>query len=233
MASPTGTLGSRIKEAREAEGLSQAALARHVGTSRASVSQWESDATEPTGTNLVKIARFVKRSEAWLAEGRPEGMRGKHVVPLSRGGTPFPENLMLVPEIDVSAGMGPGRIQEMEVYGSDMVRDHWVLPNDFIRELRAQPEDLRIIPLEGDSMAPTLLSTDRAVVNVGDRIPSPPGIFCLWDGHGVVMKRVEIIPKSKPLRLRIISDNTLHEPYEIEAEEFTIIGRLKAFVRRL
>jgi phage repressor protein C with HTH and peptisase S24 domain len=141
------------------------------------------------------------------------------------------ESFALIPEIAVQAGMGIGGLQEVETFGSDTVRDTWGLPRDFIREARMQPEDLRILPLKGDSMAPTLLGTDRAIVNVADRVPSPPGIFAIWDGYGVIMKRVEIVPKTRPPRLRIISDNPLHKPYEIEGDEHTILGRLKGLIR--
>jgi phage repressor protein C with HTH and peptisase S24 domain len=243
-----GTLGSRIKSAREAKGLTQTALAKYCGVSRNSVSQWEKDETEPTGINLVKIARALGVSEVWLAEGReyrqhgtaergpkglpPSGTEVRHLVPFAEGGGL--EHVAIIPEIMVSAGMGDSGVPEIETFGSDTVRDNWGLPEDYVRgELRSAANRLRIIDLKGDSMAPTLFPTDRAIVDIGDKSPSPPGIFALWDGYGVIVKRVEIVPQSKPTKLRIISDNTLHQPYEIEPEEHTIIGRLRGFIRRL
>jgi len=222
------TLGDRIKKAREDRGLSQAALGKLAGgVSRNAVSQWESGDTVPTGPNLVRIARALRLSPEYLSEG------GKLPAAESPRPSPHPESFALVPEILVTAGMGHGEIQEVETFGADTVRDTWGLPRDFIREARVQPEDLRILPLKGDSMAPTLTGTDRAIINIADRVPSPPGIFALWDGYGVIVKRVEIVPKTRPPRLRIISDNPLHQPYEIEGEEHTIIGRLKGLIRWL
>jgi SOS-response transcriptional repressor LexA len=53
------TIGSKIRELRERAGLTQTALAKAVGVSKAAVSQWESDETTPTGPNLVKCATIL------------------------------------------------------------------------------------------------------------------------------------------------------------------------------
>jgi phage repressor protein C with HTH and peptisase S24 domain len=256
MPSHAGTMGSRIKSGREEAGLSQAALGRACGTSRAAVSQWESDQTEPSGTNLVKIARTIKKSEVWLAEGRDSGKRtkdwtegdyleGEHIKPygessgsMSNGlvlSKEMHDQLVMVPDILVQAGMGDSGLPEIETFGSDTVKDLWGLPVDYVRgEMSVSlPSNLRIIGLKGDSMAPTLQGSDRAIVDIGDRTPSPPGIFALWDGYGVIVKRIEIIPRSKPPRIKVISDNPLHEPYELGPEDYSIVGRLRGFIRRL
>jgi hypothetical protein len=44
------------------------------------------------------------------------------------------------------------------------------------------------------------------LVDLGRRSPTPPGIFVLHDGMGLVAKRLEYIPNSDPPRVRIISD---------------------------
>jgi hypothetical protein len=46
-------------------------------------------------------------------------------------------------------------------------------------------------------------------------------------------KRVEIVPRSEPLRLRIIPDNPLYQPYEIAADEADLVGRIRWFCREL
>lgn len=82
-------------------------------------------------------------------------------------------------------------------------------------------------------MMPTLHSGDRVMVDNGDRIPSPGGVFAVWDGFGVVTKRLEVVPNSDPPTLRISSDNPLHREYERTADEVNIIGRVVWFARRL
>lgn len=59
-------------------------------------------------------------------------------------------------------------------------------------------------------MEPTLESGDRVLVSNADRLPSPPGLFTLWDGFGVVVKRIEHLLNSDPLTLSIASDNPKH-----------------------
>jgi phage repressor protein C with HTH and peptisase S24 domain len=230
------TIGSRIKAAREEKGVAQAALGRACGVSRAAVSQWEADTSEPSGTNLVRIARFLGVTELWLAEGRGPKARTAYDTPEFLAMTKQDrDQVAMIPEILVQAGMGDSGIPEIETFGSDTVKDNWGLPADYVRGVLnvSLPTNLRVIGLKGDSMSPTLLSTDRAIVDIGDRTPSPPGIFALWDGYGVIVKRIEIVPKSKPPRIKVISDNTLHEPYELGHEDYSIVGRLLGFVRRL
>lgn len=66
----TSTGSSRLKEARDAAGLSQAKLAELVGVSRAAVNQWENgDIKSLRPENLFKVARALNCSAEWLATG--------------------------------------------------------------------------------------------------------------------------------------------------------------------
>ena len=47
-------------------------------------------------------------------------------------------------------------------------------------------------------MMPTLHDSDIVLVDLGRRAPTPPGIFVLHDGMGLVAKRLEHIPKAIP-----------------------------------
>lgn len=51
--------GGRIKAARERKGLSQSAVARHLGVTRQAVTGWESDASNPSTENLVALCDFL------------------------------------------------------------------------------------------------------------------------------------------------------------------------------
>ena len=65
------------------------------------------------------------------------------------------------------------------------------------------------------------------------RSPTPPGIFILYDGMGLVAKRLEHVPNNDPPKVRVISDNTFYSPYERTADEIHIIGRVRWFAREL
>ena len=53
------TTGQRLRELREAAGLSQARLAKLTGVSRNAVSQWEAGTTQPTANRLTLISRSL------------------------------------------------------------------------------------------------------------------------------------------------------------------------------
>lgn len=61
-------LGNRIKKARG--GLSQDAVAKAVGVTRAAVSQWENGSTKDLKlSNIFKLARVLKKNAEWLGTG--------------------------------------------------------------------------------------------------------------------------------------------------------------------
>ncbi len=117
---------------------------------------------------------------------------------------------------------------------TDGVSGCWSLPSDYLyAELRVAPRAARLIEVQGDSMEPTLRAGDRVMIDTADQRPSPPGVFALWDGFGVVVKRIEPIPNSDPPTIRVQSDNTNHQAYNRSAAEINIIGRVVWFGRRL
>jgi phage repressor protein C with HTH and peptisase S24 domain len=135
-----------------------------------------------------------------------------------------------VTEIDVRASAGPGALQE----GLEEAKGTWMFPDPVIRhEFRTRPENLNIITIDGDSMEPLLSTGDRILVDTSQRIPTPPGIFVIWDGMGLVAKRVEHVPHSDPPKVIIKSVNPEYQTYEREAEEVKIIGRVIWAAKRL
>lgn len=141
-----------------------------------------------------------------------------------------PEGYMAIPEIDVRASAGPGALNE----GLEESKETWFFPDPIIRhEFRARPADLRMITIDGDSMEPLLASGDRILIDISQRVPVPPGIFVIWDGMGLVAKRVEHQPNSDPPSILIKSVNPEYETYERDAEEVHIIGRVVWTSRRL
>ncbi|WP_372760925.1 helix-turn-helix domain-containing protein [Litorivivens sp.] len=65
------SIGSRIKQARQAAGLSQAELAAAMGITRSACSQWESgQGTAPRRERLEALAAELGVSYQWLTTGR-------------------------------------------------------------------------------------------------------------------------------------------------------------------
>ena len=90
-----------------------------------------------------------------------------------------------------------------------------------------------MITVDGDSMAPVLSSGDRILIDVSRKVPVPPGIFVIWDGMGLVAKRIEHVPHSDPPRVVLKSLNPEYDSYERLAEEIRIVGRAVWVSRRL
>ena len=137
---------------------------------------------------------------------------------------------LAVPLLDVSAAAGGGRI------GNDTAGDDTALafPPMLLRRITSAPtSSLRLITISGDSMAPTLEDGDMVMVDTGRTSPSPPGIFILDDGVGLVAKRVDAVPNSFPQQLRLSSDNPAYSNYQRRIDEVRILGRVVWFARSL
>lgn len=87
---------------------------------------------------------------------------------------------------------------------------------------------LRVVHFDGDSMLPTIHNGDVGIVLTGITSEDFQSgkIYVLWDGRGLVVKRLEAIISNRP-KIRIISDNaSLYSPYEIDAEDAHIVGKV-------
>ena len=176
----------------------------------------------PNFDKLERVANRLRVSVEWLRTGH-----GK--IDGEEPGREHDSAYVAIRSVKVRPSMGGGKIVEEFEEGEPF---HFLAR--WVREsLNVQPDDLRIMRVEGDSMQPTLLDGDAVLVDLTKKTPSPPGIFVLHDGMGLVAKRVEIIPKSDPLRLRIISDNERYSAYDVTVDEVSMIGRIRWFCRAL
>ena len=125
-------------------------------------------------------------------------------------------------ELDLRAGAG-----QVSMIDSERIAAEWHIPADLFRAQTSAPlSTLRIITIYGDSMEPELAAGTRVVVDTTDRTPSPPGVFVVYDGLGLVVKRLEHIARSDPARVRLTSDNPKYQPYELTIDEAQIQGRV-------
>ena len=66
------TVGQRIRQVREARGMSQVRLADRAGLSKSFLSDLENDKTGPSGRNLLLIADVLGTSTDYLLRGRAD-----------------------------------------------------------------------------------------------------------------------------------------------------------------
>ena len=109
-----------------------------------------------------------------------------------------------MPEIGARRAAGSGSWDGEELEAGETR----LLAESLIRyELRASPDELQVIVLDGDSVEPILSSGDRIPIDMSRRHPAPPGIFVIWDGLGLVAKRIEHVRHLEPQRVMIKSVN--------------------------
>ena len=134
-----------------------------------------------------------------------------------------------VAEVAVEASAGPGAAGVE--FAAETAR--WHLPESMIRfEGDARPEALRILRVRGNSMEPEMRDGDRLVVDTSRRVPATGELFVLWDGNGLVVKRVEAMHGNGPPRLRLLSANPDYAPYACFAEDVHIVGKVVWTIRK-
>ncbi len=84
----------------------------------------------------------------------------------------------------------------------------------------------------GDSMAPTIHSGDRVIVDTGHKTPTPDGLYAIRDALGaIVVKRLQVMRSTKPQRVKIISDNPKHNNEEAALNDLEIVGKILACLK--
>ncbi len=216
----------RIREKRKEFGVSGETLAARINLSTSYFTRLES------GDRPIKFDQLTRIAD----------VLGVKVTSLISDGDE--QEIQTVPEVNVKAGAGGGGL-DFEVFNTmdgavqistDAVRAEWGLPESFLRsELHIEPNQAWVIEIMGDSgydpdtpHAPgSFFPGDRVIIDLGDITPSPPGAFLMWDGLGLTVKWVEIVPKSDPAMLRLVSRNKSYSPYEVVEDEARIIGRVR------
>jgi phage repressor protein C with HTH and peptisase S24 domain len=137
---------------------------------------------------------------------------------------------MRIREVDVQLGASPdGEVHPNTTMqnGHEKTVAEWQIPAPVIRIYTDTPSDEIVIArIKGDSMKPEFQPGDRVLVDTLDRLPSPSGVFAIWDGFAQIVKRIELVPYSDPPRALLISANRSYEPREVPLSDLIINGRV-------
>jgi transcriptional regulator with XRE-family HTH domain len=225
--------------AREARRMSRSELVRRSGVSKQQLSRLENGLIRLRLDHLKPFANALGFSpEQILLWGRFPGT-GDHIessdVLPERGGreeTVGPAKGQ-VPELDTRAGLGGGGVPSREVrkdgrHADPVKPEGWLFPPSFVREqLHTAATRLLVLDTNGDSMAPTILSGERVIVDTGHKTPTPDGLYAIRDTFGaIVVKRLQVTRNTKPVRVKIISDNPNHATEEVPLSELEIVGKV-------
>lgn len=219
-------ISRRLKLLRQRAGLSIREVAHALGMEHGSSYQHYEDRFRKPHLPLelaqrlapIFAAKGIAEAELYALAG-VDGSRGRAVGAKSEEAAP---GMLKIEELELRASAGDGLTGE-----NQRVIAEWQLPSEVVRFYSTAPaSELRIITVMGDSMEPTLQPGQRVLVDTGDRTPSPPGVFVVWDGLGLVVKRVQALAHTEPMRVKIGSDNPKYKSYERTLAEAYIQGRV-------
>lgn len=190
-----------------------------------------------TNPSIVKLAQIAACLDVDIASLLGGGDKRAVAIPPAPPAKPRKlqldtagnDDYVTISSILVEASMGGGSIVTNEEKGKPYYfRQEWIRDR-----LGVSAADLRMIFVRGDSMEPTLCAGDMILIDITKKSPTPPGIFVLFDGFGLVAKRLEFISNTNPPAIRILSDNPQYSAYERTIDELHIVGRVVWFAREL
>lgn len=249
------SLATRIRSRLDALGLKPAAVAREAGLGPDYVRDVLRGVKKSISTdNAATLARILRCDLNWLLTGEPSHLSSEDVAAglpdrqtRENTGSTTLENYQsslpgAVPEVDARAGAGNGSVGDHEVvtlrrgesFVGHKVISEWVFPSAFLRhELHIQTGGIMVLEVVGDSMSPTLESGDRVIIDTAHARPTPDGIYVIDEGDGPMVKRLQLVRRSDPAEVRVISDNKNHEAYTLRLDDIRVIGRVSGRVTKM
>lgn len=217
--SPQEILASLIEERGENYG----ALSRLIGRNAAYIQQFIKRGTPKKLDEEDRrvLARYFGVDEAVLGgllpDTQPDSSRK------NRNKSNKNNDLILIPEIQVEVSAGSGIIA-----GNEHAIGTVGFDRQWLKALGLPPENLSIIDVNGESMAPTLNNGDKIMVDISDGTSRlRDGIYVLRLDDALMVKRVSLSPGRTRKVLTISSDNPHFPRWEdIDPALVDIVGRV-------
>lgn len=253
------TRGDRLKFLRAKAGYRSARAAADALDIPVSTYNAHERAGQPGGrdfdeTDAAKYARAFDGSMLWLYHGRGDPDGHLDSMEVASDDKPIdPDAPMTVNEftgrrgvpkdasaqLDVTGGLGAGGMlitsegvpgKSGMTFAGEHIRDYWRIPPEMLSSMGLRPHDIVIMPVQGDSMTPTINEGDCVFVDTRHRLPSPDGLYAITDEFGgLVVKRLEVIGRTDDddIEVSIISDNSAKHPAKPRRlSDMRIIGRI-------
>lgn len=210
--------------------MTRSELVRLSGVSKQQLSRLESGQIRLRLDHLKPFAAHLDFTpEQILLWGRYPGT-GNSSDRSQSGGSPLTPLPGMVPELDTRIIDGaPMRETRKGGNRADPVKaDGWSFPPSFVHEqLHASPERLIVVEVAGDSMAPTIASGERVIIDTGHTTPSPDGLYAIRDPfNSIVVRRLQVLRATRPTRAKVLFDNPKHPIEEASLGEIEIVGKV-------
>jgi len=185
------TWNERLKFALNEKKVKSSALAKAVGVSAASVSDWLSSVTKKMeAENGIKVCTYLDLSPAWLFLGKGEiWITANSPLVLNQDKALYGENILSLPLMNSAASMGSGEEQTDNEIVIDVLRISKDWLNKTLINISAV-KNLAFIHGIGDSMSPTFNDGDILLVDTGISSVRVDGVYVLEAHERLFIKRV-------------------------------------------
>lgn len=219
-------IGERLVERLEARGWSQAELARRVGIAPQSIGKLARGEAQAS-KHLHRIARLLETTPEYLSGETDDPSPVPRAADLPDEKESTDDRILEIPVLDLAYGMGGTYLEDI-----DPAASLEPFPVSFIRRYtKAKAEDLVIAEGLGDSMAPTIGSSDQLLIDRSiDTVRVADQIWAFSFGGVGMVKRLRPRPDGS---IAILSDNPSVPEDRAVDDELFVIGRVVAVVRKV
>jgi transcriptional regulator with XRE-family HTH domain len=223
----SATIANRLKKVMAQQHISSMELAKRAGLKPSFVYDiLNGKSANPSSVKLVKIAETLGIDLYYLL-GKEESHTtlGAFQAPSDSEFVAISTFIQDVLSKDFSKNEKPFLEKQANPY---FFRKSWIRDR-----IQSSPEHLKMLFVRSDDMEPTLNQGDIVLVDTSKKNPTPAGLFAIYDGIGITIKRLEFISQTVPPCVHVISDNTKYSHYERPVNDMLIIGRVVWFSREL
>lgn len=184
----------------------QAEIAKKMKLTPKAVSKWFNGEAIPRRGKLQDLAALLGTSALYLlGESSEDGIIKRQAS--------IANDIYRVDVLDLTVSAGPGTYllsEHVEVlYAIEFTTEH-------ARVLfgNRDPEDVKVMTVNGDSMSPTLVSGDRLFVDISVRHFQTDGVYSFVYGKTFHVKRLQM----QGDKLAVLSDNPAYEKWYINED---------------
>lgn len=222
-------INDRIREARSNVKMTQDALAKRIGVTKATISQWESGSTTPNGKNLINLTETLGVSPEWLLTGKSSeakevssNAQAEGSFSLWDSATPLEDGEVEIPfyqEVELSAGNGT--YVDLDRGGRKLR-----FARSTLRKAGVDVNCAACVSIHGNSMDPVL--PDGAVVGVDtSKTNVKDGQMYAIDHDGLLrVKLMYRLPSGYRVRSFNRDEYADEEYFNQDANKIKIIGQV-------
>jgi transcriptional regulator with XRE-family HTH domain len=209
-------VGKRMRDAMDARGFSEEALAKRLGLAKRTLNNYLNDRSEPRFETVLDFCDIVGIDVGGV-------IRRDDDSPLNMALEPDGDEFVKINVYDVDLAAGEGRVADNE-----SPIDQLAFRSAWLDRAGINPAYASIVRVEGKSMEPTLQNKSVVLIDHRDKTPiSKNYIFAVRVDETLKVKRVERDPTNKVVMLH--SDNPEVPTEALRTDElngFEIIGRV-------